>query len=266
MNKPRFSFKKILLSLLALILVYHLASLVINKPLHAKVQNIAHRGGAAYNPENSLAAFEQSSQDKVDWLEFDVQLSRDGIPVVYHDENVAELDGGHVSDYSLEQLQSADLGEGQTIPTFEDVLLLAKRYGMRIMPEAKSPELNPGLEEKMLAVIKEHGYQEFTIVQSFSAETLEKIHQLDPDLALCSLYGLGNLSFTLKPPYPGDAKYLCVLSELLILQPGKVRQAHAAGREVYIYPGVFKQPWAIRWAVALGVDGVILDDYRMMDE
>lgn len=255
-----------LIMLVSITVIYHLLSLGINKPISDNIQVIAHTGGAAYAPPNTITAFENAIQDNVDWLEFDVQLSSDGVPIVFHDEIVLDLGGGNVSDYSLSELQQIDFGEGQTIPTFEAILQLAKDNDYPIFPEAKSPDLNSGLEEKMVSLIVGYEYQNLTIIQSFSAKSLEEIHDLNPDISLCYLYGLANLTWHLRPPYPGDAEYLCVLSEMILLFPGMVRQAHTAGREVFVYPGVITQSWAIRWAIALGVDGVILDDYRIMDK
>jgi glycerophosphoryl diester phosphodiesterase len=56
------------------------------------------------------------------------------------------------------------------------------------------------------------------------------------------------------------------MSELIFLNPLMVTQAHQQGRQVFVYPGVFAQSWAYRWALALGVDGLILDDYLTLDK
>jgi glycerophosphoryl diester phosphodiesterase len=56
------------------------------------------------------------------------------------------------------------------------------------------------------------------------------------------------------------------MSEMVFLNPLMISQAHAQGRQVFVYPGVFSQAWAYQWAMALGVDGLIVDDYLTLAE
>lgn len=87
----------------------------------------AHRGlhdNASDAPENSLRAIEKAVESGYG-IEFDVQLSKDGIPVVFHDATLKRVCGvdGNVWDYTLEELQTLRLADSdQTIPTFEQVL------------------------------------------------------------------------------------------------------------------------------------------------
>ncbi len=81
---------------------------------------IGHRGAKAYVAENSLASFEKAMELGVDGIELDVHISKDGIPVVIHDETINRTTSkkGLVNDYSTLELQN--LG----IPTLEDVFIL----------------------------------------------------------------------------------------------------------------------------------------------
>src|SRR5690606_21045986 len=129
--------------------------------------NIAHRGGAALYPENALAAFRHAMMLGCDGAELDVQLSADGVAVVYHD---ARLNSGYtraggswlngatprIKDMTLAQLRGFDIGrmrpgsayarahprqaavDGERIPTLEEVVTLVRPSpGFRLWVELK---------------------------------------------------------------------------------------------------------------------------------
>jgi glycerophosphoryl diester phosphodiesterase len=84
----------------------------------------AHRGASAEFPENTLAAFRRALELGADGIELDVHLSKDGYPVVIHDETVDRTTNGTgaVAEMTLEELQALDAGSGQKIPTLSEVL------------------------------------------------------------------------------------------------------------------------------------------------
>ena len=92
------------------------------------VKNFAHRGFSGLYPENTMIAFQKAVEcEGCDGIELDVQLTRDRIPVVFHDETLERVCGvkGKVRDYTLEELSHFSLyTSGEHIPTFEDVLKL----------------------------------------------------------------------------------------------------------------------------------------------
>jgi glycerophosphoryl diester phosphodiesterase len=86
-----------------------------------------HRGSPATSPENTLASFQEAINAGVDGLEFDLRASADGVLVVLHDR---ELDrttshSGNVDELLFSTIRTADAGNGQRVPTFEEVLELA---------------------------------------------------------------------------------------------------------------------------------------------
>ncbi len=92
---------------------------------------IAHRGAPRRYPENTLAGFDQALRFGCDGIEFDVQLSRDGVPVVYHDRTLARAGGGRrrVHQLDLRELKRLDAGtrfpgalRRHRIPTLDEVL------------------------------------------------------------------------------------------------------------------------------------------------
>lgn len=88
---------------------------------------IAHRGASAEAPENTLAAFRRALALGVDGIELDVQVSRDGVPVVFHDATLVRLTGrrGRIAQFTARELRPMRAG-GEPIPTLAAVLALTR--------------------------------------------------------------------------------------------------------------------------------------------
>src|SRR2546429_7159588 len=100
------------------------------------IQRVAHRGGSHLAPENTLAAFRHSLTLDIDAIELDVQMSRDGQAIVFHDNTIDRLtDGrGNILDQDFSYLHSLNAAahfpggwfQPERIPTLREVLDLAK--------------------------------------------------------------------------------------------------------------------------------------------
>lgn len=109
-----------------------------------------HRGSPATSPENTLASFRKAIDAGVDGFEFDVRASADGIPIVIHDRELDRTTSmtGNVDELPLGSIRSADAGDGQLVPTFEEVLdLVSDRVHLDI--EVKQP----GIESVILSTL-----------------------------------------------------------------------------------------------------------------
>ncbi len=161
-----------------------------------KVDNVAHRGASAYAPENTIAAFDKAVEMKADYIEIDVQRSKDGKLVLIHDTTVDRTtDGsGKVGNFTFKELRNLDAGSwkgeqfaGAQIPTFDEIL---DRYHGRIgiLIELKAPELYPGIEENVAKELKERNLDkpqnEKIIVQSFNHESMKKMNELLPKVPI----------------------------------------------------------------------------------
>lgn len=161
-----------------------------------QVENVAHRGASGYAPENTIAAYDLAVDMKADYIEIDVQRSKDGELVSIHDNTVNRTtDGtGKVRDLTFEQLRALDAGSwkgeqfaGEQIPTFDEIL---DRYHGKvgILIELKSPELYPGIEEQVTEAIKERNLDKpqnkKIILQSFNFDSMKKMNQLLPKVPI----------------------------------------------------------------------------------
>lgn len=155
----------------------------------------AHRGCSQRYPENTLLAFEKAAAvSGLTGIELDIQLTRDGEMVVIHDERVDRTTEGmgYVRDYTLSQIKKlhiyADDKPSQEVPIITEVLdLLAPqmKVGLKLNIELKNSVYPyPGMEEKIVELIRERGLQESVVYSSFYAASLEKLKRLDPDAEL----------------------------------------------------------------------------------
>jgi len=249
-----------LVVLIVIPLIYYGIYFALRGPLPSDPQLIAHRGGTADHPENTMVAFRYAIEIGADWLEMDVQRTQDGVLVVFHDETVDRTtDGtGNVKDLTLEQLRALDAGDGEQVPTFEEVILLAQETGIGLLPEAKSPYLYPGIEAEMVAAVAEAGHLQMTVFQSFETDAVESLARANSEAIVCPLFRLW-WEIDVSAP-PGDAQVLCPMAELVMLNPWLIRQAHREGREVYVWFAILENPVMERVMLALGVDGLMVDD------
>lgn len=230
-------------------------------PPAARIQVLAHRGASAYAPENTLAAFQLAIEQQADWLELDVQQTRDGHLVVFHDLRMERTTNGAgpLRDLTLAQIQALDAGSwfgpqfaGERVPSFEDVLTLAAQHNIRVFPEIKDPRLYPGIEERMAAAIAAAGYEDRAIVQSFDMTSLSRLRAVNPHLKLAALY---TTSSPLRGDPPAGVTVVGPPWEILANEPNLVRDIHAGGRQVVVWS--VDSATAVQPLVAARVDGII---------
>lgn len=143
-------------------------------------------------PENTLTAFKKAAEiDGLTGIELDIQLTRDGHMAVFHDETVDRTtDGsGELRQYTLSELKKlridAGSGKQEQIPAMEEVFDLLQdkiKQGLKMNIELKN-SIFPykGIEQKIVDMVHQYGLQSRVIYSSFSALSLERIRQLDPE-------------------------------------------------------------------------------------
>lgn len=238
---------------------YYVTQYARRTPPLGKTRLIAHRGGPRYAPENTLLAFSNAIAVGADMLECDVHLTRDGEVVVIHDETLERTTNGTgwVMDLTLAELRSLEAGAGERIPTLKELVALARPAGVELLVELKSPHLYPGIEFKVLTELEDEGYLDQCVLQSFDWDSLRRLRQLKPSARLGALYDRWQLDVSWPP---ADAEYVCPMAEMLLINPGLARTAHAEGRGIFVWFGQWENEWLYRYLRAFGVDGIIADD------
>lgn len=175
------------------------------------ITGLAHRGYPKKYPENTISSFQAALDLSYSHLELDVQLTKDGVPVVIHDTTVNRTTNGtgRVADYTFEQIRKLDAGGGQQIPTLKEVLLLAKGKAQVDIELKQSGLLYPGLEEQVLETIQAAGVQDQVFVTSFDHYAIVRTRELSRDINLgLVLYGATPAVFPLAKEI--SAKYVSV--------------------------------------------------------
>ncbi|MDR7072646.1 glycerophosphodiester phosphodiesterase [Fictibacillus barbaricus] len=163
----------------------------------------AHRGSSKDCPENTMAAFKKAFEDGADGIELDVQLTKDGVPVIIHDEKIDRTTNqkGYIADYTYEELLNIDAGswfskafQNEHIPSLEMLLQWIAPLPLLLNVELKNNEIEyDGLEEKTLDLLHRYGMEKRTVLSSFNHYSLIKIRKLNPYIETAPLYSDGLL-------------------------------------------------------------------------
>ena len=235
---------------------------------HQKTEVVAHRGASGYAPENTLAAFDLAVRMKADYIEIDVQRTKDGKLVIIHDNTVDRTtDGtGKVGSLTFDEIRALDAGSwkseefaGERVPTFDEVL---KRYKGKIgiLIELKSPELYPGIEEETAELLKDYHLDKprngKVIVQSFNFDSMKKADQLLPRMPIGVLINQSADTtdeaieqFSAYAEYYNPS-YGLVTEEL-------VAKAHEEGMKVQSWTARSRE--TVQFLLQMKVDGIITD-------
>ena len=153
---------------------------------------VAHRGNAAEFPENTVPAFRSALGLGVRFLELDVQLSRDGVPVVIHDHLLARTTGqpGSVFDHDAAELTTLAASEPQRfgerfrdtrLPLLTDVLqLLEGRPEVTVFVELKRASLNHHGHDRVVAQVLEalRPWRSQCVLISFDLPAIHRARQM----------------------------------------------------------------------------------------
>jgi glycerophosphoryl diester phosphodiesterase len=245
------------------------------------VLNIGHRGASGHAPEHTIPSYDLALHMGADYIEQDLQQTKDGVLVVMHDETLdrtargpAANCTGLVRDKTLAQIKTCDVGSwfndanpsaarpeyvGLRVPTLEEVF---RRYGRRpnYYIETKSPESADHMEEALLELLDRYRLRAPAIsrwqvlIQSFSPPSLMKIHKLDPSLPLIQLLQ-GGPSLVNQLPLDVIAQYAVGIGPAQSsVDKALVTAAHA--RCLAVHPYTVNERTDMTSLIAAGVDGM----------
>ncbi|MDO8123973.1 MAG: glycerophosphodiester phosphodiesterase family protein [Candidatus Hermodarchaeota archaeon] len=219
---------------------------------------IAHRGSGVGSFENTLYGMQMAITWGADGIECDVQSSRDGELVVFHDATLDRLTNGNglVAEHTLKELKRLHVGQGEQIPTLAEVLTLLKAQPQFIINLDVKVQ---GIGVKILKEIRSRNLLDRTLVSSFVPQVLMKFRELDADIATGWIY-----SYNYENPVKEAKKIGCTaLHPRLDLVSEELRQSSRR-------QGLMLNPWSInsevdmRRFIELGVDWIITDNPRRL--
>ena len=224
---------------------------------------IAHRGGGAERPENTMAAFEHAVSLGYRCIETDVRATRDRVVAVYHDQDLDRLTGhtGPLAARDWRDLDAVRIDGTEPIPRLEDVL--DAWPDLRLVVDPKADDVVAPLME----VLHRTKSRERICIGSFSAHRLRWIRTDAPGCTSCSPFEVVRLraeSWTVpvgtleadcaqvppRQPIFGDIS-------IPVVDPAFVRAAHARGMPVQVW--TVDEEAEMEHFLDLGVDGVMSD-------
>ena len=155
-------------------------------------KNFAQRGYSGKYPANTMLAFRKALEAGADGIELDVQLTKDGVPVIIHDELVDRTTNGKglVKDMdftTLRQLDASYIYTGQygvnPVPTFREYCEFVRDLPITTNIELKTGVFEyPGIEEKIRDMIQEFHLEDKVILSSFNHFTILRMQKIAPQL------------------------------------------------------------------------------------
>lgn len=232
-----------------------------------KILIFGHAGGKKTAPENSLKAFKKAIELKADFIELDLRFSKDNEVVIIHDPDTLNSTGvpGLVKDKTLQQLKRLEIGEGEAIPTFREVLELIDNK-IRLLLHINAPNI----EKPIINLLREYNYLEKTLVSCMIHKYLFKYRLLEPNLKLAALVNFhyeedNHPSWKIRKKFIDDAlenNFYAINPEFHLVDTQFVAYAHQCNLKVY--PWTINKKGDIQRMINIGVDGIISDDIPLL--
>lgn len=149
---------------------------------------IGHRGASAVAPENTMAAFREAIAAGADGIEFDVRLTRDGRPVIIHDNTLRRTTGlsYRIADLTFSELERLNVG----VPTLEQLFELFETNDLMLFLEMKvdSASEHAPLAQACCKLIDEFSYKQRVFIECFDLRALEVVKNTDSEIKTAALF------------------------------------------------------------------------------
>ena len=182
-----------------------------------------------------MRSFRSAIAAGCDLIECDVHLSADGRLVVIHDHTLDRTTNGEglVKDFTAAELRKLDAGDGEKIPLLQEVVELALGQVGLVIEIKQVPPLYPGLEDKLVKLLRQLGAVQECAVVSFNHTAIHELRKIEPSLQLGILEGA-------RPIHPGnmlrESGADVYSPHWGATDPDVVREVHSAGGAVAVWP------------------------------
>ena len=226
---------------------------------------MAHRGLSADAPENTLYAFSDAISVGADFIELDVQQTRDGVLVVMHDSNLKRTTGVNkdIWDVDYADIQNLDAGSwfdpayaNARIPTLEETLQFVDKRAKLNIEIKPTKHGSDTLEQDVAELITQYQYTDACYVTSFSYGSLKKVKEVNPEIRTGYLMSVAYGQFySLKYADAFSLNKVFVTSQV-------VNAAHQQGKQIFAW--TVNSMSEVRSLCNLHVDSIITDDPVMV--
>jgi glycerophosphoryl diester phosphodiesterase len=219
--------------------------------------NYAHRGASEYRPENTMESFRLGLEMGANGIETDVHITKDGVPVLFHDDTLDRVTNGtgSITQYTYEELCALDVIKGdyrEKIPTFREFLDEFAQKDITFAIELKQW----GTAEIVIDILREYNLQNKCVITSFSYNELKKA------LAYGKEFRLGHLTSDVSDEHINELiedriSEICPKASLIIENPELVKKWHKLGLNVRAW-GVSNES-IMKGVFEAGVDGMTVN-------
>ncbi len=260
---------------------------------------IAHRGASYSAPESTAPAVKKAVESGIDFIELDVQRSKDGRLVIFHDENLLRLTDAEevfpdrnnydLRHFTFEDLKKLNYGawfnrkyeerasdeyNELSILSLEEVIEIVKpnKSGVGLALELKSPYLYPGIERELIDILEDYQIRESELENpkvlflSFSPASLRKLKDLRPNSPRVLLT---RRNFAAKGHWKGWMDLTEKVADGIapkghVTFPWYIGAAHK--RELFVFPYVINRSWQLKVLSWFSSDGYITDRPQLLSQ
>jgi len=235
---------------------------------HIRRQEVtAHRGSSIHYPENTMSAFMAAKEEGADWIELDVQQTRDGKIIVMHDTNFKRTAGvnKHAWELTYEEIKDFDVGsfkdkkfKGEHVPLLEEVIKFAKENNIKLNIELKPTGHEENFEKNVIDIINKYSFQNSCVVTSQIYEVLKNVKEYDFHIKTVYVMSLAYGDI----PALQEADHFSI--EATSVTQNLVDRVHKEGKELYVWTVNTEEN--IRKMIKLKVDNIITDNIELAKE
>lgn len=220
---------------------------------------ISHRGDTKKAIENTLPAIQNAKNNDAEMVEIDIQQTKDGSFVLYHDETLKRLGNSNkkIANLTLKELEGITLRQGSLnskIPTLQEAIDLAKKIDIRLLIEIKFPYTNKAISEKaFIDLLQKNNVEQFYYVQGLNATQMNTVETLSPIIKTGKIiaFNFGKL--------PKTSTDFLVLEEFSYSEKA-LQEAHSNKKELFVW--TINKESLMRKYINMGADGVITDSTK----
>lgn len=227
----------------------------------------AHRGASAEYPENTMSAFKAAAELGADWIELDVQQTKDGRIIVIHDTNFKRTTGVNKNTWELtyDEVSRLDAGSffgpdhaGERIPLLSEVVEFARENLVKLNIELKPTGHETDFEKMVVDIVAEQNFLEECVITSQVYQVLENVKEYNPDVRTVYVMSLAYGHITALEAADHFSVEAANVTERL------VDRVHGEGKQLYAW--TVNTESGIRRMVEMNVDNVITDNVVLAKE
>lgn len=221
---------------------------------------IGHRGDPTKYPEETIQSNNSAFNSGADYVELDLQLSKDGVPVIAHDEDLFRVTHTHaiVSQNDFQTLNQLQYDNGEHVISLEELFKYYQhRPHTKFLLETKIDHSeNPSyeLEDKIAGLVRKYHMENRIMIHSFSDASLFHFRKIMPHTYLILLVGsLKRINFSILP----QVNAISASSDLIKEHPFFIHWLHKLNKQLYVWAEMDESPQLWNWLINKNIDGVV---------